>query len=184
VELEKPATLQEAMAMTRTYKHRLAMVANTATCSGSHQAFNRTKQLALPAPPTVTGGTTGTTTAPAPEPCFKHLTVMEMAAKRAWGECYNYTEKFTKEHLEVCPIKGIFLLEMDTPVPDDLLDNTMPQISLNAISGILAAETMKLSVRLGTDTIMALVDSGSTHSFISTKMACCLHLEPVFRPGL
>jgi hypothetical protein len=86
--------------------------------------------------------------------------------------------------LEVCPIKGIFLLEMDTSVPDDLLDNTMPQISLNAISGILAAETMKLSVRLGTDTIMAHVDSGSTHSFISTEMACCLHLEPVFRPGL
>jgi hypothetical protein len=43
---------------------------------------------------------------------------------------------------------------------------------------------MKLSVRLSTDTVMTLVDSGSMHSFISTKVVCRLHLEPVFRPGL
>jgi hypothetical protein len=42
---------------------------------------------------------------------------------------------------------------------------------------------MKLSVRLGTDTVMTLVDSGSMHSFISTKVVCRLHLELVFRPG-
>jgi hypothetical protein len=50
------------------------------------------------------------------------------------GECYNCTEKFTKEHLEVCPVKGIFLLELDMPVATDLLDDTTPQISLNALS--------------------------------------------------
>jgi hypothetical protein len=68
----------------------------------------------------------GMTTTLAPESRFKRLTTTEMAAKRARGECYNCTEKFTKEHLEVCPVKGIFLLEMDTPAPDDLLDNTTP----------------------------------------------------------
>jgi hypothetical protein len=75
---------------------------------------------------------------------------------------------------------------MDTPTPDDLLNNTTTQISLNAITGISAVETMKLSNWLGTDTdtVMALVDSGSTHSFISTEAACCLHFEPVFRHGL
>jgi hypothetical protein len=107
-----------------------------------------------------------------------------MAAKWAQGECYNYTEKFTMEHLEVCPVKGIFLLEMEMSVAADLLDDTTPQISLNVITGISAAETMKLFIRLGTDTITALVDSGSMHSFISTEVVCHLHLEPVFHPSL
>jgi hypothetical protein len=43
---------------------------------------------------------------------------------------------------------------------------------------------MKLSAQLSTNTIMALVDSSSTHSFISTEATCRLHLKPVFRPGL
>jgi hypothetical protein len=80
--------------------------------------------LALPAPQVVAGGTTGTTAPPVPEPRFKWVQ----------GECYNCTEKFTKEHLEVCPVKGIFLLELDMPVATDLLDDTTPQISLNALS--------------------------------------------------
>jgi hypothetical protein len=121
------------MALVCAYEHRLAMVANTATCSGSRPAFNCTKPLALLAPPIATGTTTTAT-----EPHFKRLTLAKMAAKRAWGECYNCMENFTKEHLVVYPVKGIFLLKMDTSMPDDLLDNTMPQILLNVIMGISA----------------------------------------------
>jgi hypothetical protein len=33
-----------------------------------------------------------------------------MAVKRAHGECYNCTEKFSLAHLEVCPVKGVFLI--------------------------------------------------------------------------
>jgi hypothetical protein len=172
------------MALARAYEHRLAMVADTTTRSGSCQAFNRSKQLALPASPVAAGGMTGTSKTPALEPRFKQLTTAVMVAKLARGECYNCTEKFTKEHLEVCPIKGIFLLEMETPAAVDLMDDTTPQISLNAIMGISTAETMKLFVRLGADTVTSLVDSGSTHLFISTEVASRLHLEPIFRPGL
>jgi hypothetical protein len=160
------------------------MIADTAMHSGSRQAFNRTKQLALPAPPASAAGTAGSTTTPAPEPHFKRPTATEMAAKRARGECYNYTKKFTKEHLEVCPIKGIFLLEMETSVAVDLLDNAMPHISLNAIIGNSTAEMMKLFIRLGAKTVMALVDSGSTHLFISTEAACHLDLELIFHTDL
>jgi hypothetical protein len=163
VELQKPATLEEAMALARAYENRLAMVTDTTTCSGSRLAFNRTKQLALPAPTATTGSTTATPPTAAPEPRFKRLTMAEMAAKRARGECYNCTEKFTKEHLEICPVKAIFLLELDT---------------------LSASETMKLFIRLGAATIMALLDSCSTHSFISTEVVCRLHLEPVYQPGL
>jgi hypothetical protein len=43
---------------------------------------------------------------------------------------------------------------------------------------------MKLRVTIASAPITALVDSGSTHSFISTEAACRLHLEPLFRPKL
>jgi hypothetical protein len=76
-------------------------------------------------------------------------------------------------------MKGIFLLEMDT-----LEDDVAPQFSLNAITGILAAKTMKLLVRLCNTTVTALIDSGSTHSFISIEAVSHLHLEPLFQPGL
>jgi hypothetical protein len=82
------------------------------------------------------------------------------------------------------PVKGIFLLELDTPEPLEQLDDTSPLISLHAITGIVAAETKKLRVTIASAPITALVDSGSTHSFISTEAACRLHLEPLFRPGL
>jgi hypothetical protein len=117
VELEQLATLEEAMALAHAYEHRLAMSAEPTTRMASRPAYDRTKQLAIHAPPPATGGQTSGMAAPATEPRFKHLTAAEMAAKRVRGECYNCTEKFSKEHLEVCPVKGIFLLELDTPEP-------------------------------------------------------------------
>jgi hypothetical protein len=43
---------------------------------------------------------------------------------------------------------------------------------------------MQLTVRIGDQTLGALVDSGSTHSFISAAATCRLHLEPLLYPGL
>jgi hypothetical protein len=107
-----------------------------------------------------------------------------VSAKRPRGECYNCTKKFSKEHLKVFPVKGVFLLELDMPEPLKQLDDTSPLISLHAITGIAAAETMKLRVTITSAPITALVDAGSTHSFISTEAACRLHLELLFHPGL
>ena len=45
-------------------------------------------------------------------------------------------------------------------------------------------ETMQLHVRIMGDTVRALVDSGSTHSFISVDAARRLNLQPLLRPGL
>jgi hypothetical protein len=106
-----------------------------------------------------------------------------MAAKREKGECFNCSEKFSHAHLEVCPMKGLFLLELES-AEDEELDNVPPQISLNAITGISVAETMRLQVRLLDTEMEALVDSGSTHSFISLETASRLHLQPDYRPGV
>jgi hypothetical protein len=80
-------------------------------------------------------------------------------------------------------MKGILLLE-DTPKPIDPLDDTVPHISLNTITGISTVETMKFLIHLYDTTVTALVDSGSMHSFISTEAAGRLHLKPLFRPSL
>jgi hypothetical protein len=80
-------------------------------------------------------------------------------------------------------MKGLFLLELES-AEDDELDNVQPLISRNAIIGISAVETMRLQVHL-LDTIMeALVDSASTHSFISLETASHLHLQPDYRLGI
>jgi hypothetical protein len=106
-----------------------------------------------------------------------------MAAKREKGECFNCTEKFLRAHLDVCPMNGLFLLELVAATPDDL-DEEKPLISLYAITGISAVETMTLHVHLLDSVVEALVDSGSTHSFISADTASRLHLQPVYQPGL
>jgi hypothetical protein len=62
------------------------------------------KPLALPA---------STTASPTLSPRLKRLTPEEMAAKRERRECYNCTEKFSCDHLKVCHMKGIYLLQMD-----------------------------------------------------------------------
>jgi hypothetical protein len=183
VELEQPATLDDAMALARAYENRLAMTAGTPVHTIAHPHAGRTspstKVLALPTPVT-SGAAQGATQA---APRLRRLTPTEMAAKREKGERFNCLEKISRAHLEMCPMKGLFLLELDSAEPDEL-DNVQPLISLNAITGILAAEMMRLQVHL-LDTVMdALVDSGSTHSFISLETASRLHLHPDYRPGI
>jgi hypothetical protein len=45
-------------------------------------------------------------------------------------------------------MKGVFLLEMDTPEHTEELDDSAPLISLNAIAGIATVEMMKLLVHI------------------------------------
>jgi hypothetical protein len=87
VELEQPATLEEAMPLARAYEQRLSMTLDPPTRPGSRPAYGRTKQMALLALPPAMGGQTGAPITTATELRFKRLTVAEMAAKHAWGKC-------------------------------------------------------------------------------------------------
>jgi hypothetical protein len=107
VELEAPATLEDTMALAHTYEQRLHMGNDPAPRTQPHssgRAGAAAKPLALPAPPTA---------ATPPTPCLKRLTPDEMAVKRERGECYNCSDKFSRKHLNVCPMKGIYLFQMD-----------------------------------------------------------------------
>jgi hypothetical protein len=183
MELKHPTTLDNAMALARIYEQRLALTGDSSACTymvRSSPYWPPFKPLLF----TVSSATSGTSTTPL-APCFKCLTTAEMAAKRERGECFHCTEKYSHAHVEVCQPKGVFLLQMDdesTSIDADTEED--PRVSLHAITGLSSTETMQLEVRLNDHTIDALVDSGSTHSFISVTGACRLHLDPVHKPGL
>ncbi|RVW57854.1 hypothetical protein CK203_117249 [Vitis vinifera] len=63
--------------------------------------------------------------------------------------------------------------EAETDLPSD------PEISLHALTGWTATKTMRVTAKIGTHDVVVLIDSGSTHNFISDKVAALLHLPVV-----
>jgi hypothetical protein len=59
-----------------------------------------------------------------------------------------------------------------------------PLISLNTITGLAVDYTMQLAIRVADEPLRALIDSGSTHSFISVVAASRLHLDILPHPDL
>jgi hypothetical protein len=58
------------------------------------------------------------------------------------------------------------------------------EISLHALTGVTTADTMLLDTTVKSASLRALVDCGSTHSFIAYDTARCLGLTPGSRPRL
>jgi hypothetical protein len=116
----------------------------------------------------------------------KRLSRPEQEERRRLGLCFNCNEKYTRGHNRVC--RRIFYIdgfEIGDEVGDtDEPDPKAPVFSLHAIAGVAVGNTVQLQVLLGTATFIALVDTGSTHSFIGEAAAqrTGLHIEP--RPRL
>jgi hypothetical protein len=58
------------------------------------------------------------------------------------------------------------------------------EISLHALSGACTAETMRLPVAVQEQSLIALVDSGSTHCFMAAHVAHRLNLSPMAKDGM
>ena len=178
VELQMPADLQRAMMLARAYERRNVLVVLPATAR-PHRPQGRqyaappavtapaalppaTAPLALPAPPT-------------PPWPFRRLTPAEMTERRRMGLCYNCDEQYVRGHR----CARLFYLEVSDDVNEEaepaieqsILDDDHPLISLHAIAGIRTEETMQLKVTVGAHEFTALIDSGSTHNFISSSAA-------------
>lgn len=103
----------------------------------------------------------------------KQFTTAQMAERCRQGLCFNCEEKFVPGHR----CKRLFLLEVQLDDSDDLLINCpeepAPAISLHALSGIQprSTHTLKLVVWVGSTQLIALLDSESTHNFISDAAA-------------
>jgi hypothetical protein len=102
-----------------------------------------------------------------------------MAERRKQGLCYNCDEPYVQGHKCAClfylEAADYIVQEPDSDSEDEeaAADATpaQPTISLSAIAGIPTAQTMQIYVQVGGEQCIALLDSGSTHNFISGEVA-------------
>lgn len=113
----------------------------------------------------------------APTPAIKRLTPLEMKQRRSKGLCYNCDENFALGHK--CKTQKLFLMEGNWPEDDgggdtddeDGIDMDSPEISLHAMTGSQSPQTMRVKGFLRRLNLMILVDTGSTHNFLSPRVA-------------
>ena len=117
-----------------------------------------------------------------PRPRFRRLTPAEMQEKRQNGQCYFCPEPYTKDHK--CAAKGVFLMDLADDEDDPLAEINDVEISLHALTGLNAADAMLLQVTVAGVQLRALVDTGSTHTFIHSTLAQRLGLTVTPRAGL
>ncbi|XP_019084362.1 PREDICTED: uncharacterized protein LOC109125977 [Camelina sativa] len=116
----------------------------------------------------------------APSNLTKKLSQQEMSERRAKGLCYFCDEKYTPEHYLVHKKTQLFRMDVEEEFEDaveELVEEdeaNMPRISVNAISGISDYETMRVRGTYDKKILFMLVDSGSTHNFVDSKMAAKL----------
>jgi len=121
-----------------------------------------------------------------PKVNFKKLTQEELISRRERNLCYNCNEKFIPGHR----CKGRFFLlisEEDennptadlTPPPTIEAPDTPPspdsdltaQLSLHAMSGTTQHNNIRFTGTISNTPVTVLVDGGSTHNFIQTRIA-------------
>jgi hypothetical protein len=126
---------------------------------------------------------------PTPTPLkIQKLTRAEMVERQLKGLCYNFDDKYFSGHK--CKERNIFIaisddvseedveahLVSESSEPTDItppLDppEVEPVISLNALMGFSAPQTLKLIGYIKNRKVIILVDSGSTHNFIHRCIA-------------
>jgi hypothetical protein len=126
------------------------------------------------------------TTIPVGEQPVKRLSRPEQEERRQLGLCFNCNEKYTRGHNRVC--RRIFYIGGfkigDEARDADETGPEAPVFSQHVIVEVAVDNTVQLKVLLGAATFVALVNTGSTHSFIGEAAArrTGLHIES--RPRL
>lgn len=120
---------------------------------------------------------------------IKRLTSEELAVRREQGLCYHCEEKWSHGH-RCRPRLHLFIADDDLEPPEDFntgdtpnpitadLEIT-PQISLNTMEGTPAPQTFRLLGQLRRHQVIILIDGGSTHNFIQSRLARFLALSTV-----
>ncbi|KAK2971290.1 hypothetical protein RJ640_001316 [Escallonia rubra] len=163
----KPATLSAAVGLARLYEARnqhTKKIATSETKKPTNYRFNSSSS-SLP---------------------VKRLTPAELSERRAKGLCFNCNEKFGPGHR----CKKLFLIEgcwsEDEEEKDDEKEGELetnegeevPEISIHAMCGAKAPQTMRVKGKMGARQVTFLIDSGSTHNFLNDKLATKIGLIP------
>lgn len=117
----------------------------------------------------------------------RRLSQTEMEERKRLGLCFNCNEKFDRGHNRVC--QRIFLLELAEADDDDALATEdqpakEPMISVLATSGVRTKEMMQMRINIGGASFLALLDSGSSHNFITEEAAARTDLVLVPQRGM
>ncbi len=68
--------------------------------------------------------------------------------------------------------------------PGEFFLEEFPEISLNAITGTPSPKTTRIVRFIKTNRVIILIDSGSTHNFVDTKLAATLGINPMGQDGI
>lgn len=111
------------------------------------------------------------------------MTPEEIAEKRANGQCYVCSEKFSRDHK--CTARGgVFCITTNDSVEDaDSITDEDLRI-LHVLTGVAPRDTICLYVKISVVELNTLVDSSSTHTFIYDDVVCRLGLNITTRPDL
>ncbi|XP_052203138.1 uncharacterized protein LOC127808607 [Diospyros lotus] len=121
-------------------------------------------------------------------PGVKRLSWDEMQKRHEQGLCFNCNEKFTPGHK--CKVAQSFLIEVKEPPEEEEYEESdphvpfdipaansgveaedLPKVSLHALAGSAGPQTMQVTAMLKGKVASLLINNGSTHNFISTKVA-------------
>jgi hypothetical protein len=176
VQRQNSMSLEISMSLARAYECRELVVAKAST-SSHHGLLPTPQKLDLLPPPRSDLAIASTST------CLvsglgrqsRHLTPEEMDECRRQGLCLNCDEKCVRGHNRSC--KQLFVMELANDSESRDEDTTLdcnepaPTISLHAISRDRTSQTMQVPLRWGSATLHALLDSGSSHNFVSATSA-------------
>jgi hypothetical protein len=117
--------------------------------------------------------------------------------RKANGLCYSCGDKFVPGHMAVCPkrnkpqVNALAVNDLDRELFDEVLNEMkledqlkedFSQLSINALSGQDNMQCMKLKAKVKDKVMLILVDSGRTHSFISSTFVLMAKLPTVSIP--
>ena len=121
----------------------------------------------------------------------RRLSPEEMAERRRQNLCFNCNERYSRGHNRFC--KRIFFVdgvEIDDKPEGEAAVTAIsgeveaPTFSLHAVAGVAIGKTMQVRVSVGATSLIALLDTGSTHSFIGEEAAHRTGLPIQPRPRL
>jgi hypothetical protein len=113
--------------------------------------------------------------------------------------CYYCGEKFVPGHLLKCTkrikfqVNAIVVNDLNTELTEDTLNqlaiedaltNEMDQLFLNAISGNETGDSMRIRAQVNDKVMLILIDSGSSHSFVSQSFVWQAYLQTVATTGI
>ena len=117
-----------------------------------------------------------------------------MNYKKANNLCFQCGETYNPAHAAVCTKKpkaqanALVVNDLDMPLSEEILtqlamedsiSDEFGQLSLNAISGTDSGEALKVRVLVKNQVMLTLVDSGSSHSFVSADFLDWVGIIPV-----